>query len=104
MYIYIYNHILKYEDPLKIGGENLKKRIIAGIEKGKNKLKYNQKLANMSDYLLFPNSMDEYAREILQFCLDINEEKQQEIHKKVSTNLENLLAQNNFEEFKKNSY
>lgn len=100
-YVYIYNHILKYEDPLKIGGENLKKRIIAGIEKGKNKLKYNQKLANMSDYLLFPNSMDEYAREILQFCLDINEEKQQEIHKKVSTNLENLLAQNNFEEFKK---
>ena len=100
-YVYIYNHILKYEDPLKIGGENLKKRIIAGIEKGKNKLNYNQKLANMSDYLLFPNSMDEYAREILQFCLDINEEKQQEIHKKVSTNLENLLAQNNFEEFKK---
>ncbi len=100
-YLGIYNHIIKYEDPLKIGGENLKKRIIAGIERGKNKLKYNQKLANMSDYLLFPNSMDEYAREILQFCLDINEEKKQEIHKKVSTNLENLLAQNNFEEFKK---
>ena len=100
-YVYIYNHILKYEDPLKIGGENLKKRIIAGIEKGKNNLEYNHKLANMSDDLQFPNSMDEYAREILQFCLDINEEKKQEIHKKVSTNLENLLAQNNFEEFKK---
>ena len=100
-YVYIYNHILKYEDPLKIGEENLKKRIIAGIERGKNKLKYNHELAKMSDYLQFPNSMDEYAREILQFCLDINEEKKQEIHKKVSTNLENLLVQNNFEEFKK---
>lgn len=100
-YVGVYNHIIKYEDPLEIGKENLKNRIIAGIERGKNKLKYNHELAKMSDYLQFPNSMDEYAKEILQFCLDINEEKKQEIHKKVSTNLENLLAQNNFEEFKK---
>lgn len=100
-YVYIYNHILKYEDPLKIGEENLKKRIIAGIERGKNKLKYNHELANMSRILQFPNSMDEYAKEILQFCLTINEEKQQEIHKKESAALEKLLEQNKFKEFKK---
>ncbi|WP_315061584.1 P-loop NTPase fold protein [Capnocytophaga leadbetteri] len=100
-YVYIYNHIIKYEDPLKIGKEKLKKHIIAGIKKGKDNLKYNQELTQMSQHLHFPNSMDEYAREILQFCLSINEEKKQEIHKKVSTNLENLLAQNNFEKFKK---
>ena len=100
-YVYIYNHILKYEDPLKIGEENLKKRIIAGIERGKNKLKYNHELAKMSDYLQFPNSMDEYAREILQFCLTINEEKKREIHKNESAALEKLLEANKFEEFKK---
>ena len=100
-YIGIYNHILKYGNPLEIEEEPLKKRIIAGIDKGKNKLKYNHELANMSNLLGIPNSMNEYVKEILEYCLKINEEKKQEIHKKVSTNLENLLAQNNFEEFKK---
>lgn len=95
-YVGVYNHIIKYEDPLKIGKENLKNQIIEGIEKGKNKLEYNHELANMSDYY-----MDEYVREILQFCLAINEEKKQEIHKSESAALEKLLEPNNFEEFKK---
>jgi KAP family P-loop domain protein len=100
-YLGIYNHIIKYEDPLEIGKENLKNRIIAGIEKGKNNLEYNHELANMSQYFQFRNSMDEYAKEILQFCLIINEEKQQEIHKKESATLEKLLESDKFEEFKK---
>ena len=100
-YVGVYNHIIKYEDPLKIGKENLKNRIIAGIEKGKNNLEYNHELANMSQYVQFPNSMDKYAKEILQFCLTINEEKQQEIHKKESAALEKLLEPDKFEEFKK---
>ena len=45
--------------------------------------------------------MNEYAKEILRFCLTINEEKKQEIHKKISANLEKSLAKNNFEELKK---
>ena len=100
-YLGIYNHIIKFGDPLKKGEENLKKRIIKGIKKGKDKLQYNQELTQMSQYLLFPNSMDEYAKEILQFCLAINEEKQQEIHKKESAALEELLESNEFEKFKK---
>lgn len=100
-YVNAYIHIIKYGDPLEIGEENLKDRIIAGIEKGKNNLEYNHELANMSQYLHFPNSMDEYAREILQFCLAINEEKQQEIHKNESAALEKLLNPDKFEEFKK---
>ena len=100
-YLGIYNHIIKYEDPLKIGEENLTKRIIAGIEKGKGNLKYNHELAKMSQIFEIPNSMDEYAREILKFCLDINEEKKQEIHKNESAALEKLLEQNEFKEFKK---
>lgn len=100
-YVNAYIHIIKYGDPLEIGEENLKKRVIAGIEKGKNNLEYNHELANMSQYLHFPNSMDEYAREILQFCLAINEEKQQEIHKNESVALEKLLKPDKFEEFKK---
>jgi len=99
-YVYIYIHIIKYEDPLKIGEENLTKRIIAGIEKGKDNLKYNHKLANMSQILQIPNSMDKYAREILQFCLAVNEEKKCETHKKESTALEKLLESNKFEDFK----
>lgn len=100
-YLGVYNHIIKFGDPLKKGEENLKKRIIKGIKKGKDKLQYNQELTQMSQYLLFPNSMDEYAKEILQFCLAINEEKQQEIHKKESAALEELLESNEFEKFKK---
>ena len=100
-YVNAYIHIIKYGDPLEIGEENLKDRIIAGIEKGKNNLEYNHELANMSQYLHFPKSMDEYAREILQFCLAINEEKQQEIHKNESAALEKLLNPDKFEEFKK---
>jgi len=100
-YLGVYNHIIKFGDPLEIGEENLKNRIIAGIEKGKNNLEYNHELANMSQILQFPNSMDEYAKEILQFCLTINEEKQQEIHKKESAALEKLLEPDKFEEFKK---
>ena len=100
-YLGVYNHIIKFRDPLKIGGENLKKRIIAGIEEGKNKLKYNHELANMSQILEIPNSMDKYAKEILQFCLTINEEKKRETHKKESAALEKLLEANKFEEFKK---
>lgn len=100
-YLGVYNHIIKFRDPLKIGGENLKKRIIAGIEEGKNKLKYNHELANMSQILQIPNSMDKYAKEILQFCLTINEEKKREIHKNESAALEKLLEANKFEEFKK---
>nr|WP_314560226.1 hypothetical protein [uncultured Capnocytophaga sp.] len=100
-YIGIYNDIIKYEDPLTIGEENLKNRIIAGIEKGKDNLKYNHELAKMSRFLEIPNSMNEYAKEILRFCLTINEEKKQEIHKKISANLEKSLEENNFEELKK---
>lgn len=100
-YLGVYNHIIKFGDPLEIGEEKLKKRIIKGIKKGKNNLQYNQELTQMSQYLHFPNSMDEYAREILQFCLAINEEKQQEMNKKESAALEKLLEANKFEEFKK---
>ena len=100
-YVNAYIHIIKYGDPLEIGEENLKNRIIVGIEKGKNNLEYNHELANMSQIFQFPNSMDKYAKEILQFCLTINEEKQQEIHKKESAALEKLLEPDKFEEFKK---
>ena len=100
-YLGVYNHIIKFRDPLKIGGENLKKQIIAGIKKGKDNLKYNHELAKMSQFLEIPNSMDKYAKEILQFCLTINEEKKREIHKNESAALEKLLEANKFEEFKK---
>jgi len=100
-YLGVYNHIIKFGNPLKIGKESLKNQIIAGIEKGKNNLEYNHELANMSQILQFPNSMDEYAKKILEHCLEINEEKKREIHKNESAVLEKLLESNKFEEFKK---
>jgi KAP family P-loop domain protein len=74
-YVGVYNRIIDFEDPLEIGEEDLKKRIIAGIKKGKNNLEYNHELVNMSQILQLSNNINEYAKEILEYCLKINEEK-----------------------------
>lgn len=100
-YVGVYNRIIDFEDPLEIGEEDLKKRIIAGIKKGKNNLEYNHELVNMSQILQLSNNINEYAKEILEYCLKINEEKKQEIHKNESADLEKLLEPSKFEEFKK---
>lgn len=99
-YANIYDNIIKYNNPLKIDEDDLKNKIIQGIEKGREKFQYNPELSKM---LLYTEKSDKRknVKEIIEFCLSINETKEQESYKKISVTLKELLMQNNFEEFKK---
>lgn len=91
----IYNLVLSFNNPLKIKEDKLKNRIIKGMKKNKDKFVYNPELPNK---LLYESDVDKNEKEIIDLCLTINNEKEQEKHKQDSTNLINILK-NDFDHF-----
>ena len=91
----IYNLVLSFNNPLKIKEDKLKNRIIKGMKKNKDKFVYNPELLNK---LLYESDGDKNEKEIIDLCLTINNEKEQEKHKQDSTNLINILK-NDFDHF-----
>ena len=91
----IYNLVLSFNNPLKIKEDKLKNRIIRGIKRNKDKFVYNPELPNK---LLYESDVDKNEKEIIDLCLTINNEKEQEKHKQDSTNLINILK-NDFDHF-----
>jgi len=93
----IYSLCLRYNNPLNIPEDKLKKRIIKGIKKNKDRFSYNSKLPTI---LFYPEGtdVDKNMKEIVDLCLTINNEKEQEKYKQDSTNLINILK-NDFDHF-----
>jgi KAP family P-loop domain protein len=94
----IYNLVLSFNNPLKIKEDKLKNRIIKGMKKNKDKFVYNPELPNKLLYIKGGNDVDKNEKEIIDFCLTINNEKEQEKYKQDSTNLINILK-NDFDHF-----
>ena len=93
----VYNFVLDFNNPLKIKEKTLKKRIIKGIKKNKDRFSYNSKLPTILFYLE-GTDVDKNMKEIADLCLTINNEKEQEKYKEDSTNLIALLK-NDFDHF-----
>ena len=91
----IYNLVLSFNNPLKIKEDKLKNRIIKGMKKNKDKFVYNPELPNK---LLYESDVDKNEKEIIDLCLKINNEKEEEKHKEESANLIDLLK-NDFVHF-----
>lgn len=91
----IYNLVLSFNNPLEIKEDKLKNRIIKGMKKNKDKFVYNPELPNK---LLYESDVDKNEKEIIDLCLTIYNEKEQEKHKQDSTNLINILK-NDFDHF-----
>lgn len=94
----IYNLVLSFNNLLKIKEDKLKNRIIRGIKRNKDKFVYNPELPNKLLYIKGESDVDENEKEIIDLCLTINNEKEQEKHKQDSTNLINILK-NDFDHF-----
>ena len=94
----IYILVLSFNNPLKIKEDKLKNRIIRGIKRNKDKFVYNPELPNKLLYIKGESDVDENEKEIIDLCLTINNEKEQEKHKQDSTNLINILK-NDFDHF-----
>lgn len=94
----IYILVLSFNNPLKIKEDKLKNRIIKGIKKNKDKFVYNPELLNKLLYIKEGSDVDKNEKEIIDLCLTINNEKEQEKYKQDSTNLINILK-NDFDHF-----
>ena len=94
----IYNLVLSFNNPLKIKEDKLKNRIIRGIKRNKDKFVYNPELPNKLLYIKGESDVDENEKEIIDLCLKINNEKEEEKHKEESANLIDLLK-NDFVHF-----
>lgn len=94
----IYNLVLSFNNPLKIKEDKLKNKIIKGIKKNKDKFVYDSKLSDKLHYIIEGSNVDKNEIEIVDLCLTINNEKEQEKYKQDSTNLINILK-NNFDHF-----
>ena len=97
-YNLIYNLVLSFNNPLKIKEDKLKNRIIRGIKRNKDRFVYNPELPNKLLYIKGESDVDENEKEIIDLCLKINNEKEEEKHKQDSTNLINILK-NDFDHF-----
>ena len=86
-YVGIYNHVIKYNNPLGIAEEELKDRIIRGIEKGKDRFTYNPDLLRRLPYFEKSDKQNNIER-IIEYCLAINKEKEEEKYRKDSVLLE----------------
>ena len=94
----IYNLVLSFNNPLKIKEDKLKNKIIKGIKKNKDKFVYDSKLSDKLHYITEGSNVDKNEIEIVDLCLTINNEKEQEKYKQDSTNLINILK-NDFDHF-----
>lgn len=86
-YVGIYNHVIKYNNPLGIAEEDLKERIIRGIEKGKDRFTYNPDLLRRLPYFEKSDKQNNIEG-IIEYCLAINKEKEEEKYRKDSVLLE----------------
>lgn len=86
-YVGIYNHVIKYNNPLGIAEEDLKDRIIRGIEKGKDRFTYNPDLLRRLPYFEKSDKQNNIEG-IIEYCLAINREKEEEKYRKDSVLLE----------------
>ena len=86
-YVGIYNHVIKYNNPLGIAEEDLKDRIIRGIEKGKDRFTYNPDLLRRLPYFEKSDKQNNIEG-IIEYCLAINKEKEEEKYRKDSVLLE----------------
>jgi KAP family P-loop domain protein len=86
-YVGIYNHVIKYNNPLGIAEEDLKERIIRGIEKGKDRFTYNPDLFRRLPYFEKSDKQNNIEG-IIEYCLAINKEKEEEKYRKDSVLLE----------------
>ena len=86
-YVGIYNHVIKYNNPLGIAEEDLKDRIIRGIEKGKDSFTYNPDLLRRLPYFEKSDKQNNIEG-IIEYCLAINKEKEEEKYRKDSVLLE----------------
>ena len=87
----IYNFVLSFNNPLEIKEDRLKNRIIRGIKRNKDKFVYNPELPNKLLYIKGESDVDKNEKEIIDLCLKINNEKEEEKHKEESANLINIL-------------
>ncbi len=94
----IYNLVLSFNNPLKIKEDKLKNKIIKGIKKNKDKFVYDSKLSDKLHYIIEGSNVNKNEIEIVDLCLTINSEKEQEKYKRDATNLIDLLK-NNFDHF-----
>lgn len=94
----IYNLVLSFNNPLKIKEDKLKNRIIKGMKKNKDKFVYDPELSKKLFYIKEESDVDKNEIEIVDLCLTINSEKEQEKYKRDATNLIDLLK-NNFDHF-----
>ena len=94
----IYNFVLSFNNPLEIKEDRLKNRIIRGIKRNKDKFVYNPELPNKLLYIKGESDVDKNEKEIIDLCLKINNEKEEEKHKEESANLIDLLK-NDFRPF-----
>ena len=102
----VYRFVLDFNNPLKVKKKTLKERIIKGIKKGKDKFVYDPELPNKLLYIKGRSDVDKNQKEIIDLCLTINNEKEQEKYKQDSINLINILK-NDFDHFEhqvKNKY
>ena len=76
-YVGIYNHVIKYNNPLGIAEEDLKDRIIRGIEKGKDRFTYNPDILRRLPYFEKSDKQNNIEG-IIEYCLAINKEKEEE--------------------------
>ena len=86
-YVGIYNHVIKYNNPLGIAEEDLKDRIIRGIEKGKDRFTYNPDILRRLPYFEKSDKQNNIEG-IIEYCLAINKEKEEEKYRKDSVLLE----------------
>ena len=102
----IYKLVLSFNNPLKIKEDKLKNRIIRGIKRNKDKFVYNPELPNKLLYIKGESDVDKNEKEIIDLCLKINNEKEEEKHKEESANLIDLLKNdfNHFEHQVKHKY
>ena len=87
----IYNFVLSFNNPLGIKEDRLKNRIIRGIKRNKDKFVYNPELPNKLLYIKGESDVDKNEKEIIDLCLKINNEKEEEKHKEESAKLINIL-------------
>ena len=94
----IYKLVLSFNNPLKIKEDKLKNKIIKGIKKNKDKFVYDSKLSDKLHYIIEGSNVDKNEIEIVDLCLTINNEKEQEKYKKDGADLTDLLK-NDFDHF-----
>ena len=94
-----YNHILhfaiRFDNPLRFNIDKLVNKIIIGIYKVKDKYEYIQDLENDLDYITntdIYNKNKSFHNQIKNICIKVNNEIEEELKKKIKSDLFNLYS------------